>query len=368
MLTCTLNHRGVQHQNLSDFTKKIHQEIMDVRSVLDWTVESIEIENDNRLICPYDSSHRVGKEILDQHLEHCQWKEDGYHEFDLPLSEPNSQLRSPFSIKLDADLQNRVIEEARTKDPTISVGLGDRLIPRTSDRIFTDFTRDERKALYEYVVSRTIKVDAGHDFTNTDTSVYQDKDNKELSFLELLVQERNLKRRRAKHRGVHTNKKSHMEILREIIDQQMEIYTDHVAQQHRINSDTKAVDIVKTETPTKHLGDTVQNASSSSPIDSPYDGRNFVRRDSQHYHGVSNFRNDRTEASHANTFKDRHKRDKHSRSTTESRKTQRHRKHKRSRSRERDYSKKSRSEFTEKAYARGVTKYDETGRFNDAGY
>ncbi|XP_076285382.1 uncharacterized protein LOC143211508 isoform X2 [Lasioglossum baleicum] len=246
--------------------------------------------------------------------------------------------------------------------------LGDRLIPRTSDRIFTDFTRDERKALYEYVVSRTIKVDAGHDFTNTDTSVYQDKDNKELSFLELLVQERNLKRRRAKHRGVHTNKKSHMEILREIIDQQMEIYTDHVAQQHRINSDTKAVDIVKTETPTKHLGDTVQNASSSSPIDSPYDGRNFVRRDSQHYHGVSNFRNDRTEASHANTFKDRHKRDKHSRSTTESRKTQRHRKHKRSRSRERDYSKKSRSEFTEKAYARGVTKYDETGRFNDAGY
>lgn len=121
MLTCTLNNRGAQHQNLSDFTKKIHQEIMDIKSVLGWSVESIETENDNRLICPYDSSHRVSKETLDQHLEHCQWKEDGYHEFDLPLSEPNSQLCSPFSIKMDADLQNSVIEEARTKDPTISI-------------------------------------------------------------------------------------------------------------------------------------------------------------------------------------------------------------------------------------------------------
>lgn len=246
--------------------------------------------------------------------------------------------------------------------------MGDRLIPRTSDRIFTDFTRDERKALYEYVVSRTIKADTGHDFSDTDTSVYQHKDNKQLSCLELLMQERNLKRRRAKHRGVHTNKKSHMEILREIIDQQMEVYTDHIAQQQRIDRDAKAVDILKIETPTKHVGDTLQNASSSSPIDSPYDCRNFVRKDSQHYHGVSNFRNDRTEASHANTFKDRHKREKYSRSSTESRKTQKHRKHKRSRSRERDYSKKSRSKFAEKAYARGVAKYDETGRFNDAGY
>ncbi|XP_076645529.1 U11/U12 small nuclear ribonucleoprotein 48 kDa protein [Halictus rubicundus] len=367
MSTCMLNHRRTQHQNLSDFTKKIHQEIMDIRSVLDWTVESIEIENDNRLICPYNSSHRVGKEMLDQHLEHCQWKEDGYNDFDLPLSEPSLHLHSPFSIKLDADLQNSIIEEARIKDPTMSVGLGDRLIPQTSDRIFTDFTRDERKTLYEYVVSRTIKVDVGHDFTDTDTPVYRDKDNKQLSFLELLVQERNLKRRRAKHRGVHTNKKSHMEILREIIDQQMELYIDHIAQEHRINRDSKVVDQVKTESPKKHLGDTVQNASSSLPADSPYNCRNFVRTDSQHYHGFSSFQNHRDDASHANTFKDRHKRDKYSRSTTESRKTQK-RKHKRSRSRERDYNKKYRKEFAEKAYTRGVTKYDEAGRINDGGY
>lgn len=61
---------------------------------------------------------------------------------------------------------------------------------------------------------------------------HQEKQDKELSFLELLVQERNLKRRRAKHRGVHTNKKSHVEILRELINQQMEIYTDYMLEQN----------------------------------------------------------------------------------------------------------------------------------------
>lgn len=64
---------------------------------------------------------------------------------------------------------------------------------------------------------------------------HQEKKDKELSFLELLVQERNLKRRRAKHRGVHTNKKSHVEILREVINQQMEIYTDYMCEQNNLD-------------------------------------------------------------------------------------------------------------------------------------
>ncbi|XP_078053056.1 U11/U12 small nuclear ribonucleoprotein 48 kDa protein [Augochlora pura] len=368
-----LNHREIQYRSLNDFTTKIHQEIVDITSALNWTLESIEIDNDNRLICPYNSSHRIGKEMLDQHLEDCQWKEDGYDKCHVPLSEPNLDVCSPFSIKLDAVLQNGIIEEARRKDPTMSIGLGDRLIPRTSDRIFTDFTRDERKVLYEYVVSRTIKVDVGHDFTDSNALVCRDKDNKQLSFLEILVQERNLKRRRAKHRGVHTNKKSHMEILREIIDQQMELYTDHITQEQQINCETKVVDLVKTESSKKHLDDTVQNTSSSSPTDYRYNCRQLFLRDSQNHHGGNNHRNDRIEPSHLSASKDRHGRDKHlrttteSRTSTESRKPQTQRKHKRSRSRERDYSKKNRREFSEKAYVRDVKKYDKSGGYSNDG-
>lgn len=59
----------------------------------------------------------------------------------------------------------------------------------------------------------------------------QQTEDKQLSFLELLIYERNAKRRRAKHKGVHTNKKSQVEVLREVINQQMEIYADYISGQ-----------------------------------------------------------------------------------------------------------------------------------------
>lgn len=59
----------------------------------------------------------------------------------------------------------------------------------------------------------------------------QEKEAKELSFLEMLALERDAKRRRPKYRGVHTNKKSHVEILRDVINQQMEMYTEYISGQ-----------------------------------------------------------------------------------------------------------------------------------------
>lgn len=118
---------------------------------------------------------------------------------------------------------------------TLIIGSDQRLIPRTSTRLISDFTSDERKALYEYAITHTVKPDIGRDITDINRPKPQDKDNKEMSLLEMLVQERNLKRRRAKHRGVHTNKKSHIEILREVINQQMEIYTDHILEQQNVS-------------------------------------------------------------------------------------------------------------------------------------
>ncbi|XP_054001007.1 uncharacterized protein LOC128888301 isoform X3 [Hylaeus anthracinus] len=121
MLNCTSIQREGQCQNLNDFTEEVHQDITNITSALGWTVESIETDNDNRLVCPYNSSHRIGKEMLDQHLEFCQWKEEGYAEFDVPLSEPMLPLSSPFSMKLDASLQNSILQEAKEKDPTMKV-------------------------------------------------------------------------------------------------------------------------------------------------------------------------------------------------------------------------------------------------------
>ncbi|XP_076180234.1 U11/U12 small nuclear ribonucleoprotein 48 kDa protein isoform X2 [Ptiloglossa arizonensis] len=338
---------------------------MDITSALGWTIESIETDNDNCLVCPYNSSHRIGKEILDRHLELCQWKEEGYNEFDIPLSEPSLPLHSPFSIKLDASLLNTVLQEAKEKDSNTKVGLGERLIPRTSDRIFADFTCDERKVLYDYVVSNTVKTDIGHDITDDRNSKCQDKEDKKLSFLELLVQERNLKRRRAKHRGVHTNKKSHTEILREVINQQMEIYGHQITEMRSICHDAKAVDIVKTPSSNRHSNDATQNSPLSFNGSSSRH-RNNLFQDSQDYRGSSNSRNDHmyeySETIHASWSKDR---EKHSRTTTESWKVQKERKRRRSHSRERNYDRKNKHWRTRQDYNRDNMKSREAEKSFD---
>ncbi|KAL2723434.1 U11/U12 small nuclear ribonucleoprotein 48 kDa protein-like [Vespula maculifrons] len=231
MLRTTLDEREKQLLELNDFNKNISQEIANITSTLGWTVESISCDNKNFLTCPYDPSHRITEECLDTHLPACQWKAEGYGKFNIPFPESALPPNAPSSIRLDEELQDEILRRAKEQNPEMKTGLGQRLIPHTSDRLTSDFTSDERKALYEYVIAHTVKPDIGHDIADINKPKPQDKDNKEMSLLEMLVQERNLKRRRAKHRGVHTNKKSHIEILREVINQQMEIYTEYILEQ-----------------------------------------------------------------------------------------------------------------------------------------
>jgi hypothetical protein len=49
---------------------------------------------------------------------------------------------------------------------TLMIGTGERLIPRTSDRLVTDFTSNERRALYDYVIAHTEKPDIGQDIAD----------------------------------------------------------------------------------------------------------------------------------------------------------------------------------------------------------
>lgn len=57
-------------------------------------------------------------------------------------------------------------------------------------------------------------------------SVAQDEDKRDLTSEELMALERDAKRRRIKYKSVYTNHKSHTEVLREIIDSQMNLYKD----------------------------------------------------------------------------------------------------------------------------------------------
>ncbi|CAL7950799.1 unnamed protein product [Xylocopa violacea] len=341
MSDCLVNQRENEYQKLKNFTNEIDQDIMKITSSLGWTMERTETDSDNRLICPYDSSHQIGKKMLDQHLESCQWKQEGYNELDAPLPESSLPPNSYSSIKLDLSLQNNILQEAKKRDPTLKIGLAERFIPRTSNRIFTDFTCDERKVLYEYVISNTVKPDIGHDIEDIQKLKSDDKEDKKLSFLELLIQERNLKRRRAKHKGVHTNKKSHTEILREIIHQQMELYTEYITETHATSSKTTTVS---------------ETQSSERKPENLSDHRRSIRHNKKYEQSDKPYSSSKTDSG---------QQEKYLRHTTESGKKQKHRKHKRSRSREHDYSKKSKYEST-RTHKKDKLKYYETEKLFDS--
>lgn len=56
------------------------------------------------------------------------------------------------------------------------------------------------------------------------------KEKKTLTEKEKLMHERDSKRRRVKYKSVHTSKKSHTEVMRELIDNQMGLYVDWIKQ------------------------------------------------------------------------------------------------------------------------------------------
>ncbi|XP_018567977.1 uncharacterized protein LOC108908426 isoform X1 [Anoplophora glabripennis] len=106
--------------------------------------------------------------------------------------------------------------------------------PMTSDRLFTTFSADERLVLYDYCVQNTEHPPIPSEFN------IQIQDKKEEKFLtqeELLAKERDAKRRRIKYKSVHTSRsKKYTEVIKEVIDNQMEQYKDYLASKMEVTS------------------------------------------------------------------------------------------------------------------------------------
>ncbi|KAK3921896.1 U11/U12 small nuclear ribonucleoprotein 48 kDa protein, partial [Frankliniella fusca] len=98
--------------------------------------------------------------------------------------------------------------------------------PKTSERLLTDLTPAERSALHEYVIATTRKDGApGDALLAADLHLplgEGSKHSRPKTKLELLAEQRDAKRRRMNHKKVHTSRKTHTEVLREVIRNQME--------------------------------------------------------------------------------------------------------------------------------------------------
>lgn len=101
------------------------------------------------------------------------------------------------------------------------INLKPREVSQSIERYVCDFTPDERRILYDSAVKYTRPPnykDVKNDLTGVD--FFNKTDDRPKTELELLQEQRDLKRRRTAYRGkrVHTDRKSYIEVLREVVE------------------------------------------------------------------------------------------------------------------------------------------------------
>ncbi|KAL5232888.1 hypothetical protein ACI65C_000298 [Semiaphis heraclei] len=186
-----------------------------------WTLD--ETPNNDKLVkCPFNNEHRMPPSTLEVHCQKCILKKNGYdssHSF-----YPSYNLSTPLAqtVKIDEITQMNILKTAyEESNSTLNINLEPRAVSQSIERYTCDFTPDERRVLYDSAVKYTKLPDHQYvinDLTGVD--VFNKTDDKPKTELEILQEQRDLKRRSAAYRGkkVHTDRKSYVEILREVVE------------------------------------------------------------------------------------------------------------------------------------------------------
>ncbi|XP_050428667.1 U11/U12 small nuclear ribonucleoprotein 48 kDa protein-like isoform X2 [Adelges cooleyi] len=217
--------------NLAD-RYKIMQNIMDT---IGWSWKDTPTTADSMVECPINSEHKIPSLKIDSHLELCKFKQQGYNKTDLLYPELGCSVPDTQTIKMDESTQMEIINKSQIESNfTLDVKSEFRGISQSIERYVCDFTPDERRVLYDYAVQNT----KGPNCNIADNVLHNDTFNKTdnektKTELELLQEQRDAKRRRVAYRGkrVHTDRKSYLEVLKEVIDGQINSMTCHEDQQ-----------------------------------------------------------------------------------------------------------------------------------------
>lgn len=167
-----------------------------------------------------------------------------------------------------------------------------RNVPQTSERLISDFTQSERLALYDYAIANTMPP-AVLKAEELNISYKKDEGARAKTKLELLMEMRDAKRRRISYRSkkVHTNRKSHVEILREVIQNQMDFLREMNSQENEEGESTSCFETdVKVEnnksesTTPKWKHDDGDTEKEISVCENNADYSNLRRYDSQEWY------------------------------------------------------------------------------------
>ncbi|CAG9769215.1 unnamed protein product [Ceutorhynchus assimilis] len=220
----SLEERKKQLKSLKQFIQASETSVNAVFKSVGWTIPKTS-QDKPKVICPFNKHHSVSQETLQKHLDECSLNSAGYQEKELLLPELDE---TEYSIKLTREKKIEALTVAKAKHSDFKIVWNGRdPDPMSSDRLISTYSPDERLALYDYTIKHTKAPPKPDEFT---LELPDKKEKKGQSEKDRLTNERDSKRRSVKYKSTHTSKKSQTEIMKEVIDNQMELYKDWVKQ------------------------------------------------------------------------------------------------------------------------------------------
>ncbi|XP_060588665.1 U11/U12 small nuclear ribonucleoprotein 48 kDa protein-like [Ruditapes philippinarum] len=223
--------------SLGEFIDKCQEDITSMLDSLGWTPEHF-MQPRNLCECPHNSDHRMPKSSVEKHSHLCKIVSQGYSKED---AEKIAQDRSFFykdaacvhPVKLDLDTLNSVLWNHHVQNHSVFYGY--KKVPQTGEEEQVLMSREDRLGIAEYVIKRAKEAnrlkELGQDellvSENLADLIKKDNEERKLDPFEEMAALRDYRRRRQTYRAknVHITKKSHTEITREVINNQMEMYT-----------------------------------------------------------------------------------------------------------------------------------------------
>ncbi|XP_023952397.2 U11/U12 small nuclear ribonucleoprotein 48 kDa protein [Bicyclus anynana] len=316
--------RQEQLSEIQSFIKDVDKEVTMILQSLQWDRKLL-LQAKPKETCKYNVNHKIPPVSLEEHEEKCVLKCQGYAPDDVFLPDvfdPNSST----VIKLSSENIQDVINYASKTDPLFKRGNGTVTCePLTLARLQATYTADERRAIYDVVISSRPACDELSDLALGDMGAASQGESKHKSKVERLAELRDMRRRRTKYR-VAARSRNYSHTLRGLIDTQMEMYAEaqgHTKSHDKIDCNvanvtekpqSKSLDTSSDNNTTKHRG-----TEERSKHDRRYhysETENRRKRDYEEHRRSRNFEKDRyrtTTEDRETRVDQRHKRQKHNR-------------------------------------------------------
>ncbi|XP_028140592.1 uncharacterized protein LOC114334690 [Diabrotica virgifera virgifera] len=223
--------RKKQLNSLNQYINSTKDKIDSVLNYLGWTAKSV-LDASDSISCPLNRKHIMPIEKIEEHVKKCSLISAGYktnEDFLSETPEPSSSL-----ISLDLSKKMEIFNEAQRQNSKFkSVWNQIDADPKTSDRLLSTYSPDERLAIYDYCVQSTqgppvpeeISMSIKESNRKEDTTPTEE---------EALKKQRDAKRRPVKYKSVHTSRnKSYIEVMREVIQNQTDMYKDYLIEKQK---------------------------------------------------------------------------------------------------------------------------------------